>query len=122
MGCVAVGDVILRSSYAGLIHYGVVIGFDAQRWPVMAHNSPSAGGIVSTSFHEFLGKHNILGVRKFSGSIGSLEARLNESSKQPYNAITWNCETFVNYVQKGEAYSSQTRTILALSTLIFLTI
>lgn len=101
-----------------LDHYAIFLGWDSNtNYPIFIANYPNGG--VRVVPHEetvhFLSFMRLSRPRRFEGNDyqrkQAIERAFECVGQKTYNFPFNNCEHFVNYVQKGIAYSQQTRIV-----------
>lgn len=122
-----IGDrIVVPKSLADMVrHHVVFIGYsdDGEAW--IAENRAGYGVIQTRLDHFITGVRSIHRIEKFYGNaeaqyrvVGRALARMGWS----YNAVSYNCEHFVNDVLSGKSSSKQVGTALGVLSLLALVV
>lgn len=106
------GDVIvLKSNIVPLIqHYGIVLNENGQSF--IHHNTPGiknefGGSVRIVKLSEWLKDREIIDVISTNVSGYRIQTVTEELKYKPFNAITFNCEHFMNIIVYGKSSSRQ---------------
>ena len=122
-----IGDrMVVPKSLADMVrHHVVFIGYseDGEAW--IAENKVSYGVVQTRLDHFISGISSIHRVEKFHGSVSGQSVVVERALARMgwgYNAVSYNCEHFVNDVLSGKSSSKQVGTALGVLGLLALVV